>query len=120
MRYHFIELPPFRRGREECFAGDEDFRDFQLMLMEAPDRWPVIRGAAPLRKARWRSEGRGKGRRGGCRVIYFHVPETGSLVLVHCYSKSEQDDLQQHEKEILGRIAREIRRELIAKRGGEP
>lgn len=35
----------------------------------------------------------GKGKRSGLRVLYFHLPEHGRLLLVDVYDKDEQDDL---------------------------
>lgn len=70
MRASFIELPPFQRLRDEYF-DDASFREFQLTLMKDPEARDVIKGTGGLRKIRYADERRGKGKRGGLRVIYL-------------------------------------------------
>ena len=57
-----------------------------------PDAGDVIPGADGARKVRW---GRaGKGKRGGVRVIYFHLIEDEIVLLVMVYSKSVLDNVK--------------------------
>ena len=57
-----------------------------------PDAGDVIPGADGARKVRW---GRaGKGKRGGVRVIYFHLFEDQIVLLVMVYSKSVLDNVK--------------------------
>ena len=63
----FIELSPFVAFRDEHW-NDDEFRRFQVALMQSPKAGDVIRGGGGLRKLRWLAQGRGK--RGGARVIY--------------------------------------------------
>jgi hypothetical protein len=69
MKALFIELPPFERHRQS-YLNDESFREFQKMLMQNPESGDVIEGTGGLRKVRYADEKRGKGKRGGLRVIY--------------------------------------------------
>jgi hypothetical protein len=55
-----------------------------------------------LRKVRWRAEGSGK--RGGVRVIYYHVAAHAQIRMILIYRKSVKDDLTQREKAVLRRI----------------
>lgn len=86
----FIELPPFSAMREELFS-DEQFNDFQWFLSEHPDVGDVIPETGGCRKIRWAAKGRGK--RGGSRVIYFLRPSAGQIFLVAAYGKGERDDV---------------------------
>ena len=70
MKATFIELPPFERHRQS-YLNDESFREFQQMLMKNPEAGDVIEGTGGLRKVRYADEKRGKGKRGGLRVIYY-------------------------------------------------
>lgn len=51
----------------------------------------VIPGADGARKVRWAASGRGK--RGGVRVIYFHLSDRGAVLLIAVYVKSERGSL---------------------------
>lgn len=90
MHYEFVELAPFVEVRDSLFADDE-FRDLQLYLCERPEAGAVIPGSAGCRKLRWTAKGKGK--RGGARVIYFLRLASGRIVLVTAYSKGIRDDI---------------------------
>lgn len=68
MLWEFIELPPFTELRDALFSDDE-FLSIQEFLCENPDASDVIPGTGGCRKIRWAAKGKGK--RGGARVIYF-------------------------------------------------
>lgn len=65
-----IELPAFERYRED-YLDDQGFCDFQNLLMKNPESGDVIEGTGGLRKIRFADAKRGKGKRGGLRVIYY-------------------------------------------------
>jgi hypothetical protein len=50
----------------------------------------VIPGADGARKVRWAVAGRGK--RGGARVIYFHLSHEGAVLLAMVYSKADRSN----------------------------
>jgi hypothetical protein len=52
-------------------ATDEDYRQFQIELARNPEAGDVILGLGGLRKIRMKLGSRGKGKRGGARVIYY-------------------------------------------------
>ena len=91
MLFEFIELPPFAAVREELFADEESFAAFQLYLCHHPHAGDVIPGTNGCRKIRWAAKGKGK--RGGARVIYFLRLAEESIVLVAAYGKGERDDV---------------------------
>ena len=62
----------------------------------------VIQGTGGLRKVRWTGGGRGK--RGGTRVIYFHVASRDQIRLLLIYRKGVKDDLSAAEKKILRKL----------------
>src|ERR1700730_15736620 len=66
----FIETPVFTRQVRELLS-DEAYAAFQWHLAVNPGAGEVIQGTGGLRKVRWSAPGSGK--RGGVRVIYFHV-----------------------------------------------
>jgi hypothetical protein len=80
----------------------EEYRELQLQLVRHPTAGDVIPGTGGLRKARWGSQGRGK--RGGCRVIYFWHPTSRRLLMLFAFSKNERADLTADQKKVLRQI----------------
>ena len=87
MKAIFIELPPFERHRQG-YLNDENFRAFQKMLMDNPEAGDVIEGTGGLRKLRYADEKRGKGKRGGLRVIYSGGNQENSAGCLPCTTKT--------------------------------
>jgi len=65
----FIEAPAFTQLLAD-YLGDDDYRALQLHLARNPEAGDVIPGTGGFRKLRWADRRRGKGKRGGLRVIY--------------------------------------------------
>lgn len=112
MKKGFTELPAFTRWITD-FMPDTDYADFQLLLMTDPAKGDVMPGCGGLRKVRVGDARRGKGTRGGARVVYLHVPEVNRIVLVVGYSKDLKSDLSTDEKRALKVLVDQLRREEI-------
>ncbi len=112
MRFTFVESFDFTKIVYEYFGSDTEFASFQDALIANPERGVVMPGCGGLRKARWRDPRRGKGTRGGLRVIYLHVPDADRILLVDVYDKDEADDLSASEKKILAALAQAYRDEV--------
>ena len=67
----------------------------------------MIPGAGGVRKLRWAAKGKGK--RGGARVIYIHVVLATRIYLLRCYAKNVRTDLTADEKKELRRIAAHLK-----------
>jgi hypothetical protein len=70
MKALFVEFPAFIRHRSD-YLDDEGLRALQNALLENPEAGDVIEGTGGLRKVRQADPRRGKGKRGGLRVIYY-------------------------------------------------
>lgn len=105
MRAVFVELPPFERHRAD-YLDDEGFRDLQTALMNNPEAGDVIEGTGGLRKLRHGDRRRGKGKRGGLRVIYYWWDGGGRFWLFTLYDKDEMDDLSADERKALKRMVK--------------
>lgn len=97
MKATFVELSPFERNRRH-YLDDEAFRLFQQLLLTRPDAGDVIAGTGGLRKVRFGDPRRGKGRRGGLRVIYYCWLGGAQFWLFTLYDKDEQDDLNERQR----------------------
>jgi len=97
----FVETPIFTAD-VQALLSDEDYAALQLHLVGQPDAGNVVAGTGGLRKVRWTSVGRGK--RGGTRVIYYHVVAQAQIRMILIYRKGIKDDLNPKEKTMLRKI----------------
>jgi hypothetical protein len=68
----FLETPLFTRLLGEYLTG-ESYRQLQHALTENPEMGDVMPGTGGFRKVRWGDARRGKGKRGGLRIIYYYL-----------------------------------------------
>jgi len=100
----FIETPIFFKDVRDLLS-DEEYRGLQLALLLRPEQGSVIPGSRGLRKIRWRAKG--KGRRGGVRVIYYWITSEDTIFMLLLYEKSDQDDLTPTQSKVLMKLVRE-------------
>ena len=93
--------------------SDEALADFQRELLNDPETGSVMPGCGGLRKMRVADPRRGKGKRGGARVIYLHVAEADVIFLMDVYGKDEQADLSADQKKVLKGLAQSYKRAAI-------
>ena len=116
MNLVFVEAVGFTQIWADYFEDDEAYRNFQEHLMRVPTEGRVIQGSGGLRKLRWIDPRRGKGKRGGLRILYLYLPEFEKLALLDIYDKDEKDDLTAAQRRILAEIAETIRRSFEERR----
>ena len=92
MKALFVELPAFAKYRAD-YLDDEGFRGLQQSLLKNPEAGDVIEGTGGLRKLRHGDPRRGKGKRGGLRVIYYWWDGGRQFWLFTLYDKDEMADL---------------------------
>lgn len=112
MKAVFVELPAFERHRAEYF-DDESFLELQSLLMLQPEAGDLIPGTGGLRKVRFADKRRGKGKRGGLRVIYYWWDTGSQFWLFTVYDKDEMSDLTAAQRKAL---KESIKKELDARR----
>lgn len=103
MKATFVELPPFERTRKD-YLDDEGYRLLQLELMDNPAAGDVMEGTGGLRKLRQPDPRRGKGKRGGLRVIYYWWSGGDQFWLFTVYDKDEADDLTPAQRKVLKQL----------------
>ena len=108
----FVELPPFEHYRTD-YLDDDAFARLQQLLMLNPEAGAVIPGTGGLRKLRFADARRGKGKRGGLRVIYYSWHAGSQFWLFTIYDKDEMSDLTKAQRETLKQM---IKNELEARR----
>jgi hypothetical protein len=91
--------------------GADDYRELQLHLARDPEAGHVIPGTGGFRKLRWLDRRRGKGKRGGLRVIYYYLASDTQVWLITVYDKDEAADLTPAERRALKSAIDEERRQ---------
>lgn len=113
MRALFKELPVFERVRS-AYLDDEQYRHLQQTLLANPEAGDVIEGTGGLRKLRHGDARRGKGKRGGLRVIYYWWLGGAQFWLFTVYDKDEADDLTPDQRKVLRQL---LKTELDRRQG---
>ncbi|MEQ7921330.1 hypothetical protein ABQX22_19195 [Xanthomonas sp. WHRI 1810A] len=91
----FIETPVFTAQLKD-HLDDEEYRALQGHLAEQPQCGALIEGTGGLRKVRWAANGKGK--RGGVRVIYYHLSAAYQIRMLLIYRKGILDSLTDDQK----------------------
>ena len=112
MKAVFVELPAFSRYRAD-YLDDRGFRSLQEAMMKNPEAGDAIEGTGGLRKLRHGDPRRGKGKRGGLRVIYYWWDGGSQFWLFTLYDKDEMADLSADEKKTIKGM---LKAELEARR----
>jgi hypothetical protein len=110
----FVELPAFARHRSE-YLDEERFRLLQKLLLAHPTAGDVIQGSGGLRKLRFGDARRGKGKRGGLRIVYYWWSAGSQFWLFSLFGKDEASDLSAEQR---ARLKAGIEREVAARRRG--
>jgi len=99
-------VPKFKAEATEL-VGADGIEAVAAYLSDRPEAGDVIPGAAGARKLRWAAKGKGK--RGGARIIYLYVVIAARIYLLHCYAKNMKTDLTEDEKKELRQIAAHLK-----------
>lgn len=102
-----VEFKRFRLFEKSCagLLSEHDVFELELALMADPEAGDLIPGTKGLRKIRRPLTGRGK--RGGARVIYYHVVSDHQILLLYAYAKNAQGDLTPAQTKQLAQLVRE-------------
>ena len=89
--------------------GGEILARLQSDLVQNPERGAIVKGTHGVRKARVADPASGRGKSGSYRYLYLE--RAGRIHLLYMFSKGEQADLSPQQKQIIGALSQEIRKE---------
>jgi len=104
----FVETTFFEKTRPK-YLNDDSYDKLQISLMETPKAGVVIQGTGGVRKLRWAAKGKGK--RGGVRILYYWLDSKSKFYLLTLYAKNEVTDLKSDEKQVLKLLVEEWKHE---------
>jgi hypothetical protein len=108
--------PPAFTRYFSSYLNDDEYRELQNRLAAGPELGDLMPGTGGFRKLRWADPRRGKGRRGGLRVIYYYFPGEQQIWLMTLYGKDEASDLTAKQRQALkNAIEIELRARQAAK-----
>ena len=99
----FVRFPTFEKTAAGLLS-EAEVLELELQLAVQPDAGDLIPGGRGLRKLRRPAKGRGK--RGGARVIYYHLISEHLLLLLFVYSKNKKEDLDRRQLQILANLVK--------------
>jgi mRNA-degrading endonuclease RelE of RelBE toxin-antitoxin system len=100
--FSFVETKLFTRLVQE-YLSEAEYAELQRFLIEHPEAGDIIPRSGGVRKLRWRAKGRGK--RGGFRVIYYARLAQGQIWMLTMYPKNVTENIPAH-------LLRQIRKEI--------
>lgn len=100
--FSFIETKLFTKLVTE-YLSDDEYSMLQQALIANPEAGDLIQGSGGVRKLRWGVKGRGK--RGGIRVIYYAKARKGQIWMLALYAKNVVEHISPQ-------VLREIKEEI--------
>lgn len=98
----FVWLPTFEQTAKNLL-DEENRRELELALVANPGAGDTMPRTGGFRKLRWAAKG--KGRRGGARIVYFYVANRETIYMLLAYGKGVKDDLTESERTELKKLA---------------
>ncbi|MDP9177969.1 MAG: type II toxin-antitoxin system RelE/ParE family toxin [Gemmatimonadota bacterium] len=96
----FVQTPVYAAAAKRLIDDDRQ-REIELSICANPKAGRLEAG---VRKIRIAFEDRGK--RGGIRVIYYHIERKGKVYLLYLFAKNEKGALTKAEKNAVRRLTR--------------
>lgn len=102
-RVEFVRFPAFEKSAAGLLS-EAEILELERQLLVQPDAGDLIPGGRGLRKLRRPMKGRGK--RGGARVVYYHVKAGHLILLIFAYAKNAQEDLDRRQLQLLAQLVK--------------
>lgn len=111
MKRVFVYSPLILRRLTEFSDPEGKAREIENAILDNPETGNLIQGTGGVRKFRLADESRGKGRRGGIRVLFLDLPHVEKTHLLFLLKKGEADNLSSDEKDVIRGLVFAIKRE---------
>lgn len=112
----FVEWNRFTKDWHDLRLDDNALTTLQFAIMTDPKVGAVIEGAGGLRKMRFAPPAWNTGKSGAARICYVYFEDHAVVFLLRAYAKSEQDDLDDAQKQAIAKLIQQIGRDLAKTR----
>lgn len=109
MKRTFVLAPLFENALKGRKKADEILSGIEGEILKNPKCGDLVQGTGGVRKFRSEDAERGKGKRGGFRILYLDIPHVERTHLLFLYDKGEADDLSAEGKKIIKALVDEIK-----------
>jgi mRNA-degrading endonuclease RelE of RelBE toxin-antitoxin system len=92
MKATFFEATMFTATLGD-YLGDDEYIQLQKDMLANPECGDIMPRTGGFRKLRWPDNRRGKGKRGGLRVVYYWLSGNNQFWMFAIYGKDEMDSL---------------------------
>ena len=103
----FVWMSTFERSARRLL-DEIDLRELEIALIADPRAGRVMPRTGGLRKMRWAAKGKGK--RGGARVIYLYLPRLETVYMILAYGKDTVEGLTEEQRAELKALANVLKR----------
>lgn len=110
--YSFRETKKFTKKVAKLLP-DDSINKFQFLLIQNPESGDVVPGSGGISKYRWQAKGKGK--RGGARIIYYFAVGDETIFLLDIYTKNEKVNITLPELNELRKIVEDWSNKWIKK-----
>jgi hypothetical protein len=110
MRRTFVQTSIFSRRLDERGRASL-LEEIEQEILQNPLAGDVVPGAGGVRKVRAADRGRGKGKRGGHRILFLDLPDKERTYLLYLYGKDESEDITREQKKQIVALVNAIKRE---------
>ena len=100
----FVQFEAFVAKWRRLKLTDEDLQELERLVMERPDRAPLVQGTGGLRKLRFAPPSWYRGKSGAIRVCYVHFPDMAQCHFLFFFGKDEQPNLSAAQKAELKKL----------------
>ena len=108
-----IETESYLRAAKDAKMSEDEMASAVELVATDPESGDVMQGTGGVRKARL--AGRGKGKSGGYRVVWYYGGGDIPVFLLTVFGKGEKANLSQGERNALRSLTATLRKSLSAK-----
>lgn len=112
MKRLFVQAEYFKAELDSRETGAQLLKEIEEEILKNPEVGDTVAGTGGVRKMRMPDSGRGKGKRGGLRVLYLDLPDHEHTHLLVLYGKDQADDLSPQGRRMIKIFVEEIKRSL--------
>ena len=97
--------------KNEFENSDDLSRLIENEILKNPETGDIVQGTGGVRKFRVADETRGKGKRGGLRVLYLDLPHVAKVYLLFILKKGEADNIGTDDKKLIKQLVSKLKEE---------